>query len=229
MKPRAVACRAAAPHCCPAGPARARRSFALRFLVHGAQSCKERESSSLSRRAPDRIVANAAGFGWDLMSLQRKKTLCVLDAQPSADFLQSGEFDLAGMLAVLGAQAKRIGARRIVLDALDIVLALLPDDAAKRREVYRLHHWLLACGLTGLITAKAGEQPLGFMHFMVDCSVVLNHRVVLGVSQRNLRVQKYRGSSFDENESPFVIGKNGFEVAIARTLGRVDAGVSANA
>ena len=38
------------------------------------------------------------------------------------------------------------------------------------------------------------------MQFMVDCAVVLNHRVELGVSQRNLRVQKYRGSPFDENE-----------------------------
>jgi circadian clock protein KaiC len=58
------------------------------------------------------------------------------------------------------------------------------------------------------------------MQFMVDCAVILNHSVVLGVSQRNLRVQKYRGSSFDENESPFLIGKGGFEVAVTRTLGR---------
>ena len=59
------------------------------------------------------------------------------------------------MLAALEAQTKEMGARRIVFDALDIVLALLPDAAAKRREVYRLHEWLLARELTGLITAKA--------------------------------------------------------------------------
>ncbi len=132
------------------------------------------------------------------------------------------------MLAALEAQTKQMGARRIVFDALDIVLALLPDAAAKRREVYRLHEWLLAHELTGIITAKAdgdetsslGEQPFGFMQFMVDCAVMLNNAVILGVSQRNLRVQKYRGSSFDENESPFLIGKGGFEIAVARPLGR---------
>jgi circadian clock protein KaiC len=64
------------------------------------------------------------------------------------------------------------------------------------------------------------------MHFMVDCAVMLNHRVSLGVSQRNLRVLKYRGSGFDENESPFVIGKDGFDVAIARTLGPKEINVS---
>ncbi len=122
-----------------------------------------------------------------------------------------------------------------MFDALDIVLALLPDLAARRREIYRLHEWLLERELTCLITLKAAadeptssitQQPYGFMQFMVDCSVILNHSVVLGVSQRNLRVQKYRGSSFDENESPFVIGKDGFDVAIVRLLGRADAEVT---
>jgi circadian clock protein KaiC len=114
------------------------------------------------------------------------------------------------------------------------VIALLPDDAAKRREIYRLHEWLLTSELTGLITAKVdgddsssiSQQKFGFMQFMVDCAVILNHRVELGVSQRNLRVQKYRGSNFDENEAPFVIGKGGFDVAISRMLGRVDAKVT---
>ena len=57
--------------------------------------------------------------------------------------------------------------------------------------------------------SQAASSFFGFMQFTVDCSVVLNPKVVLGVSQRNLRVQKYRGSSFDENESPFLIGKSG--------------------
>ena len=74
--------------------------------------------------------------------------------------------------------------------------------------------------------ASSGTQPFGFMQFMVDCAVVLNHAVELGVSQRNLRVQKYRGSNFDENEAPFVIGKTGFDVAISRMLGRVDTKVT---
>jgi circadian clock protein KaiC len=32
---------------------------------------------------------------------------------------------------------------------------------------------------------------------------------------------KYRGSSYHENESPFLISKNGFDVAVSRSLGRV--------
>ncbi|MFA7281984.1 MAG: circadian clock protein KaiC [Sterolibacterium sp.] len=215
------------------GPGSGKTILALQFLVHGAQACKEPGIFVAFEESSRRIVANATSFGWKLAELQKKK-LFFLDAQPKPDLIQSGDFDLGGMLAALEAQTREMGARRIVFDALDVVLALLPDPATKRREIYRLHEWLLAHNLTGIITAKAGgdeasaiiEQPFGFMQFMVDCAVILNHSVAQGVSHRNLRVQKYRGSSFDENESPFLIGNSGLEVAVARTPGRVDAKVS---
>jgi circadian clock protein KaiC len=215
------------------GPGSGKTIFALQFLVHGAEVCKEPGIFVAFEETIKRLVTNFETFGWKLDELQ-KRDVFFLDAHPTPDLIQSGTFDLSGLLAGLGAKAKEMGARRIVFDAIDILLALLPDPAAKRREIYRLHEWLSAGGLTGLITAKAGadefgsvgQEPLGFIQFMVDCAVILNHRVELGVSQRNLRVQKYRGSSFDENESPFVIGKRGFDVAVARLLGRVDAKVT---
>lgn len=215
------------------GPGSGKTIFSLGFLVHGVRDCDEPGIFVAFEESPKRIMSNCDSFGWKLKELVPKK-LFFVDAEPSPDLLQSGTFDLGGMLATLGELVRQMGARRIVFDAVDVMLALLPDDAVRRREVYRLHEWLLDSGLTGLITAKAdgdemsslGPQPFGFMQFMVDCAVILNHRVSLGVSQRNLRVQKYRGSSFDENESPFVIGKDGFDVAIARMLGRVDAKVS---
>jgi circadian clock protein KaiC len=200
--------------------------------MHGAEVCKQRGIFITFEESPKRIIDNFNGFGWNLAELQDKK-LYFLDAQPKPDMIQAGTFDLSGMLAALSVKVKQMGATRIVFDALDIVLALMPDATARRVEINRLHQWLLDHELTALITAKQGGedtssagQPFGFMQFMVDCSVVLNHRVDLGVSQRNLRVQKYRGSSFNEDESPFVIGKNGFDVAMARTLGRADAKVT---
>ena len=208
------------------GPGSGKTIFALQFLVHGAHQ-KEPGIFVAFEEGSDRIQANFESFDWDLQELVPRE-LFFLDAQPAPDLVHSGTFDLGGMLAALEMKVAEMGARRIVFDALDIVLALLPDAAAQRREVYRLHAWLLTHGLTGLITAKAGGDEttstgghsFGFMQFMVDCAVILNHSVVMGVSQRNLRVQKYRGSGFDENESPFVIGRSGFDVAVARTLGR---------
>jgi circadian clock protein KaiC len=199
--------------------------MALQSLVSGARLDNEAGIFVAFEETSDRIRTNATKFGWDLAALEKKK-LFFLNAQTTPDLVQSGTFDLGGLLAAVEAKAKEINAKRVVFDALDVVLALLQDPAAERREVYRLHEWLAARGMTGIITSKVGNiqspldnQPhLGFMQFMVDCTVTLNHQVVRGVSQRSLRVVKYRGSSFSENESPFLIGDHGMEVAGGREI-----------
>jgi len=209
------------------GPGSGKTLMALQSLVNGARMDNEPGIFVAFEESAARIQANASQFGWDLEGLRKKKKLFFLNAQPQLDVVQSGSFDLSGMLAALDVKRREIKATRIVFDALDIVLTLLPDPAAEQREVYRLHEWLLENELTAIITAKSGrtENPspiapqTGFIQFMVDCAVVLNHQVVQGVSQRNLRVVKYRGSAFAENESPFLIGSSGLEVAGPREKG----------
>ena len=137
------------------GPGSGKTIFAVQFLLHGAEHCGEPGIFVAFEETPKRIVTNFESFGWKLKELQPKK-LFFLDAQPSPDLIQAGTFDLGGLLAALTAQVEIMGARRIVFDALDILLALLPDPAARRQEIYRLHAWLLKHELTGLITAKAG-------------------------------------------------------------------------
>jgi circadian clock protein KaiC len=215
------------------GPGSGKTIMALQTLVNGARNDNEPGIFVAFEESSEHITVNAAKFGWDLVELQKKK-LFFLNAQPSTDMVQSGSFDLSGLLAILAAKAKEIKATRIVFDAVDIVLAVLNDPVAEKREAYRLHEWLLEHGFTAIITSKADDyqntglnQPhLGFMQFMVDCAVTLNHKIIEGVSQRNLRVLKYRGSSFSENESPFLIGSSGLEVAGSRELDRATAPVS---
>ena len=204
------------------GPGCGKTVMALQTLVYGAQH-GEPGIFVAFEESPHRIRANAAQLGWDLEGLENKK-LFILDAQPSPELIQSGSFDLRGLLSALDAKAREIGARRIVFDAIDIVLALLPDLATARQEIYRLHAWLLERGYTAIITAKTGalyrydinaanRPQIGFMQFMVDCAVTLSKDDIQGISQRSLHVVKYRGSGFSENTAPFLIGKNGLQVA----------------
>jgi circadian clock protein KaiC len=145
--------------------------------------------------------------------------LFFLDARLSPDIVQSGQFDLGAMLAALGSKVDEMGAKRIVFDGLDVLLTLMHDPVAERREIYRLYEWLQARELTAVITAKAAEsdrvtsERYGFMQFMVDAVVSLQHRLVDRVSLRTLRVVKYRGSAFSENEFPLVITPDGIEIS----------------
>ena len=116
-------------------------------------------------------------------------------------------------------------AKRIVFDGIDVLLSLLDNPTAERREIYRLHEWLTQQGLTGIITAKMDNDDsfisprYSFMQFMVDCLVLLHHRFEDRVSLRRLCVAKYRGSGSSVNEYAFAIGPVGIEVS---SPGRVD-------
>lgn len=208
------------------GPGCGKTVLALQTLVNGARHYREPGIFVAFEENSRRIIANAATFGWDLPALQQEG-LFFLDAQPSPAMIQSGDFDLGGLLAALDAKVKEMGAHRIAFDALDVVLTLLDDAAAARREVHRLHDWLLERELTALITHKAdSESALGFMQFMVDCAIALTHDMVQGVSQRSLRVIKCRGSGFEENAAPLVIGSEGMDIAYAAGHDRAQAPVT---
>jgi circadian clock protein KaiC len=130
--------------------------------------------------------------------------------------VKGGDFDLVGMLSILASKAKEISARRIVFDGIDVLLALLDDPVAERRELYRIRDWLAQTGLTGIITQKAGngeaDQRYSFLQFMVDCVVILRHHVVDGAAFRTLRVMKYRGSGFSGDEFPITLTTEGMQL-----------------
>ncbi len=200
------------------GPGCGKTVLALQILVNGARQYKEPGIFVAFEENTRQIVRNAASFGWNLSELERKG-LFFVDARIHPDNITAGDFDLEGLLSTLGAKAKKMGARRIVFDSIDVLLALLDNLPRERQEVHRLLEWLNACKLTGIVTSKVEvgtsktAERYSFLQFMADCAIELRQQTVDQVSQRDLRVIKYRGSAFAENAAPMVIGESGIEVA----------------
>jgi len=199
------------------GPGSGKTVFTLQALVNSIRLRDEPAIFVAFEENSRQIVANAASFGWDLPALLGDK-LFFLDARMSLEMLTAGRFDLAGLLAGLEAKAAEMSARRIVFDSLDVLLTVLDDPVLERQETYRLHDWLAQSDLTGIITVRGEQRDLhasaryGFMQFMADCVIHLSQHLEDRVSLRMLRVAKYRGSSFSENEFPFIIGTTGIEI-----------------
>jgi circadian clock protein KaiC len=213
------------------GPGAGKTIFALQTLASAARDLDEPGIFVAFEESSDRIRANAASLALGLENLSGDK-LAFVDAQPSPDVILSGPCDLGGMLAALTGKVQQIGATRIVFDSIDALLDLVGDATVQRRELYRLHDWLIQSGLTAIITARSAEVKgaaatleagMQFAPFLVDCAIALRHHVESGISQRRLRVLKYRGSHFAENEAPFLIGPNGFEVAYIEAERSVEA------
>jgi circadian clock protein KaiC len=198
------------------GPGCGKTVFALQSLVNGAHRAKEAGVFVAFEESTRQIVVNAGTFGWDLPGLVKKK-LFFLDARLSPEVVKAGEFDLVGMLEFLQAKVDEINAKRIVFDGIDVLLSLLDDPVAERREIYRIRDWLARqVGMTAVITQKVGgpdiDQRYSFLQFMVDCVVLLRHQVVDGSAFRNLRVVKYRGSGFSADEFPIALTPQGLEL-----------------
>ncbi|HNN94477.1 MAG TPA: ATPase domain-containing protein, partial [Pseudomonadota bacterium] len=200
------------------GPGSGKTVLALQYLVHGAAQLNEPGVFVAFEESSRRIVANAGSFGWDLPRLQARK-LFFLDASLQPSVLQAGQFDLTGLLSSLEVKVRELGAKRIVFDGIDVLLTLLQDSAVERMELQRISDWLLRHELTGIVTAKAlGADPFALPHYayaayMADCAILLERRHVGVVSEREISILKYRGSSFFENKAPYVIGPKGLEVA----------------
>jgi circadian clock protein KaiC len=198
------------------GPGCGKTIFALQALVNGARQLSEPGIFVAFEESAQHIIANSASFGWDLAGLARKN-LFFLDARLPHTVVHGGEFDLLGLLASVDAKRKEIGAKRIVLDGIDILLSFLNDPIAERREMYRLSAWLSDHKLTGLITCKSDESgellaKNGYMQFLADCVVVLQHELVGSMPMRLLRVTKCRGFAHATGEVPFALTSGGVKV-----------------
>jgi circadian clock protein KaiC len=200
------------------GPGSGKTMFALQSLVGAARERRQPGIFVAFEERPHQIIANAAGFQWDLPALLKKK-LFFMDANLSPDVVQSGEFDLRGMLAMLKAKKEEMGARWIVFDGIDVLLTLLRNPKAEVREIYRIRDWLAenevnAAIFTAKIDNRGAEMAnYGFLQFMVDCVIELDSRLEYGVPLHRIQITKYRGSAFVRGEFPVSFGRAGMEVA----------------
>jgi circadian clock protein KaiC len=190
--------------------------LAAEFLVRGAVQYGEPGVLMAFEETEKELKANVASLGFDLEGLlQRKKIVIDYVHIERSEVQECGEYDLEGLFVRLGHAIDSIGAKRVVLDTLEVLFASLPNEAILRSELRRLFRWLKDKGVTAVITAERGRESLtrhGLEEYVSDCVILLDHRVNDQIATRHLRVVKYRGALHGTNEFPFLIGDEGISV-----------------
>src|SRR4051812_3821144 len=173
--------------------------------------------------APE-LTQNVVSLGWDLDQLCEDGKLVVDHVKVEREHIeQTGDYDLEALFIRLGYAIDSIGAKRVVLDTLEVLFSALNDTAMLRSELRRLFAWLKAKGVTAIVTGERGEGRLtrhGLEEYVSDCVIALDHRVVDQLAIRRLRIVKFRGSRHGTNEYPFLISPNvGFSVVPVTSFG----------
>ena len=197
--------------------------FAMEFLVNGAVQYDEPGVFIAFEENAEELTQNVASLGFDLKELINKKKLIIDYVRiERSEIEETGEYNLDGLFIRLGHAIDSIGAKRVVLDTIEVLFAALPSHAIIRAELQRLFRWLKNKGVTAVVTAERGDGTMtrfGLEEYIADCVILLDHRVIEQISTRRIRIVKYRGSLHGTSEYPFLIGRNGISILPITSLG----------
>ena len=198
--------------------------FGMEFLVRGAVEFGEPGVFLAFEELAEDLAVNVASLGFDLPGLERDGLL-VVDAfrLDPTEYVETGAYDLEGLFIRLAGAVESIGAKRVVIDTIEVLFTALPNAGIVRGELGRLFRWLKERDLTVVITGERGDGDsltrFGIEEYVSDCVVTLDHRITDEISTRRLRVVKYRGSLHGTNEYPFLITDRGIDVVPITSLG----------
>ena len=197
--------------------------FAMEFLVNGATHYDEPGVFVSFEENAEELAQNVASLGFDLKKLSKQKKLIIDYVRVErSEIEEAGEYDLDGLFIRLGHAIDSIGARRVVLDTIEVLFSALSNQGILRAELQRLFRWLKDKGVSAVITAERGDGTItrfGLEEYVADCVILLDHRVNEQMSTRRLRIVKYRGTLHGTNEYPFLITKDGISVLPITSIG----------
>ena len=205
------------------GPGCGKTLLATTFLVNGTVMFNEPGVFVSFEETSDDLIKNVASLGYDLGALVAQKKIAIDFVRVErSEIEETGEYDLEGLFVRLDYAIKSVGAKRVVLDTLEMLFAGLGDTQILRAEIRRLFAWLKQRGVTAIITAEQGDGTMtryGIEEYVSDCVLMLDNRVSDQITTRRLRVVKYRGSAHGTNEYPFLIDAQGVSVLPVTSAG----------
>jgi circadian clock protein KaiC len=197
--------------------------LAMEFLIRGITEFKEPGVLMAFEETAEELAKNVASLGFDVPRLIRNKQMAIDSVHiERSEIQETGDYNLDGLFIRLNLMIESVGARRVVLDTVEALLAGIPNEAIMRAELRRLFRWLKDKGVTAVITGEQGEKSLtryGLEEYVSDCVIFLDHQVQGPMATRRLRIVKYRGSRHGTNNYPTLIDRNGLWVLPISSLG----------
>jgi KaiC/GvpD/RAD55 family RecA-like ATPase len=216
-------------------------TFAVQFLYKGIVQYNEPGILISLEQDPRELKQDMLSFGFDLHKLENEGKLVIIDAslsrmgfktartslvppsigQPAGSMsLLPDEFNMERILEIVVSKAKRIEAKRVVLDSLPALDFLIKESGADihhvtRQVILTTNYRLKMEGLTTLVITEIPESDGAISAHGVE-SYVADGAVVLSVNEaldtRTLRVRKMRQTRHSLKPRTFELTKEGVVV-----------------
>ena len=167
--------------------------------------------------SPNKLIRDAAGFGWNLDELQNQKKLQIVFTTP-----QVFDQELRSADSLLLETANEMGAKRIFVDGIGMlnrdVNGNKPERSAYRELLQQLIESLNRENLTAILSLELGSAPnsmaaVEITDFLADTVIQLGRERKGRRIQRSLEILKSRGQDFESGEHTMQIrGGQGLQI-----------------
>jgi circadian clock protein KaiC len=185
-------------------------TLGVEFIYRGAAAFDEPGIIVLFEVSPDKIVRDAARFGWDLPALERQRKLRIVftTRQVFQQELQQAD-------SLLLEEAANMGARRIFVDGAGLIGAAA-GNGGPRETFHVLVEGLHRERLTAMLAVEASAFTTGALlpeESIADTVVRLRMEDSQRATFRSLEIVKSRGHDYQMGRHSFrIVNEQGIEV-----------------
>lgn len=200
--------------------------YALQFIVEGVRQFNQPGVIVTFEESPEELKANVRSLGWDVDQLIDEGKIAIVDVSPDPgeEIVEAGLFDLTALMARIEFAINRVGAKRVVLDAIGAIFPQFSDSSIVRRELHRIATGLRRLDVTAILTIERTEEygsiaRFGVEEFVADNVVILRNQLEQERRRRTIEILKFRGSSHQKGEFPYTISyPNGITIVPLSSL-----------
>jgi KaiC/GvpD/RAD55 family RecA-like ATPase len=205
--------------------------LSMQFIYRGAAEYNEPGVFVTFDEMPDKLRQDMLQFGWNLQPYEDRNLIALLDgssaragaASEEQHALLPGQMDFDKMLIDILAVARKIGAKRLVIDSIPAMAFQIENEGGIRRSLLKLAYVIGRAGLTTIITTEVPEQALGggsgmqfskygIEEYISDGVILLNFLGVGSQATRTLYVRKMRSTAHSMEIHPLEINERGITV-----------------
>ena len=194
-------------------PGTGKTTLGMQFIYSGITQFGEPGIILTFEEFPQQYYRDAETLGWNLRELEQADKLRVIMTSPEVS-----SADLEQASGRIGALAREIGAKRILVDSLSHFERLSTDPVELRNMIYSFINALKREGLTSVLTRESpvliGESDSAEedVAFVADSYIMLRYVEIESAIRRALLVLKLRGSDHAKDIRQFEITSSGIEV-----------------
>lgn len=205
--------------------------FGMQFIYNGIVEYEEPGIFVCLEQSPKHLKKDLRGFNFDLQKVEDEGKLMIIDASlarvtplefpipledvPSKSFQIHLEYfgDINNLIDAIIKAAKKIKARRVVIDSLPSLNYLIFAERYVRNTILSINYKLIDNNLTSIlisdIPSELVEKKLDVAEYITDSVINLNYTPVSKGKGRFLVIRKMRGTEHNEDMNPikFVKGK----------------------